>query len=933
MKKRSLRKSSVIAGLSACLIFATVSSVANADAKSPNYDRTLQSVNISIGNNGSIDSATDTRVSVGYGDDVVGKTETTEYNPVDIVEDLPVRIIPSYVTETGSGTDLSDLEGYTGRVEIFLSVQNLTLAPEDVSYDVAGRSYSRVALVGTPLTVVGASSLNIPVEQVVVTASSDSANVTNGVLSQDESGNAQLQWATILAPPQLPASTVFTIVADVEEFVVPDFDVTVQPGYVADASTGEVLNQAFRSSLQSDSNLILQTIQTMADLDDLLAEAGSIISQARSDLRVSAETVGSQTINDLQQSIGSITTSTEQMISTLGTLETSVTSSLQTSNSALLEQTAQTISSVSLLLGDTDQKSPHVEFNGDGCQMRVVNQADATSVFGSILNINALMNGYADASADCQLELQQKLEAALGPETPSAEACVGSEGLTCQLNSSRMEISDKLEQFKDEAKEAVSAVNSDRGADASESMELINASVAQLFPILESLESKSEPAQIRRNIGTIEKLLDDIEDGITDVEERYDEILGYVDTLSKANNALETQRSELKGAICSLTPQPELESTDSSDSSNSDVASAQTPLTADQAEDLLRILGSTDCENRDLRFNWRDTLESTIGEVANEINDLQKFVAPNQPVHDEAGNPILDKNGNQVFKYESTQELRKDLDSARNYLETVRDTYTSSNKIFNDAVKEFRNVYGLLADEAASLTDHVSNLNQDLQALEGNMTTIFENTRSDMNQQLNSVIDASIRKVEISKQNSGEAVDQMFGIISSEMHQNATVLVEDGRDSINARQGELASLGNVMSTQTAEQVRQGITAINGTVSAATVDLEATNSLLTNDIQRVLADIGVNSVEGGGLLGTIANSAATAGLADEQIAQASVSTLEYANSQRGSLGKNAMSNAQLRAAAARSEVLDPFMVDPDPNIDYTTVYNFNIGGMK
>ena len=41
----------------------------------------------------------------------------------------------------------------------------------------------------------------------------------------------------------------------------------------------------------------------------------------------------------------------------------------------------------------------------------------------------------------------------------------------------------------------------------------------------------------------------------------------------------------------------------------------------------------------------------------------------------------------------------------------------------------------------------------------------------------------------------------------------------------------------------------------------------------------------------------------------------------------------MANAQLRATAARSEVIDPFMIEPNPNVDYTIVYNFNVGGDK
>ena len=180
------------------------------------------------------------------------------------------------------------------------------------------------------------------------------------------------------------------------------------------------------------------------------------------------------------------------------------------------------------------------------------------------------------------------------------------------------------------------------------------------------------------------------------------------------------------------------------------------------------------------------------------------------------------------------------------------------------------------------MTTQVTEINDDLVALEENMETIFADAKVEMNEQLNEVIDSSVRQVETSKQASGDAVEQMFSIMASEMNLNSAMLVEGGRDSISSLQGELAALGDSMSARTEEQVREGIASIDNSVSNATVDLEASNTLLTNDIQRVLSDIGVNSVESGGLLGTIANSAATTGLADEQIAQASSSTLEYAN---------------------------------------------------
>ena len=54
--------------------------------------------------------------------------------------DLPVRVLTAWRTAEGAGTDLSDLQGYSGRVAIDLTVQNLTVRPQVLSYDVDRRS-------------------------------------------------------------------------------------------------------------------------------------------------------------------------------------------------------------------------------------------------------------------------------------------------------------------------------------------------------------------------------------------------------------------------------------------------------------------------------------------------------------------------------------------------------------------------------------------------------------------------------------------------------------------------------------------------------------------------------------------------------------------------------------------------------------------------
>ncbi|HAQ9640160.1 TPA: hypothetical protein IYE67_003092, partial [Enterococcus faecium] len=99
--------------------------------------RVLQTVETSLSSDGSITAVDSTAISV---DDSTGTSTsaTTVHTPSDVADDLPIRVTTSYRTSDGSGSDLADLEGHDGRVEIDLTVENLTVAPQQLTYDAAG---------------------------------------------------------------------------------------------------------------------------------------------------------------------------------------------------------------------------------------------------------------------------------------------------------------------------------------------------------------------------------------------------------------------------------------------------------------------------------------------------------------------------------------------------------------------------------------------------------------------------------------------------------------------------------------------------------------------------------------------------------------------------------------------------------------------------
>ncbi len=91
-------------------------------------DRVLQSVDVTMQGNGALTRVGDT-VVIARAQGGRSDTYSTAYDPTKVVDQLPVRVLTSYQTDRGAGTDLGDLKGYSGRLTINLTVQNLTVRP------------------------------------------------------------------------------------------------------------------------------------------------------------------------------------------------------------------------------------------------------------------------------------------------------------------------------------------------------------------------------------------------------------------------------------------------------------------------------------------------------------------------------------------------------------------------------------------------------------------------------------------------------------------------------------------------------------------------------------------------------------------------------------------------------------------------------------
>ena len=159
----------------------------------------LQSVRVGMSPAAGVETIEGTTISVSAAGD--SSAADTKYDAAQAVGELPVRVSLQYRAGDKSGSDLTELQGHTGPVEIDLTLENLTVRPRVIEYDAAGQTRSDTALVGAPLTIAASTKLTGVRADDVTAGSADGGTGTNGVLSSTEDGATVVQWATVLALP------------------------------------------------------------------------------------------------------------------------------------------------------------------------------------------------------------------------------------------------------------------------------------------------------------------------------------------------------------------------------------------------------------------------------------------------------------------------------------------------------------------------------------------------------------------------------------------------------------------------------------------------------------------------------------------------------------------------------------------------------------
>lgn len=860
-------------------------------------DRLLQSVSVAMQSDGSLSQVGDTVVisrASGQTD-----TSTSEHDPRKVVNDLPVRVVPSYRTATSSGTNLSDLDGYTGRVTIDLQVQNLTVRPQQVSYDAGGQSRTSTAMVGAPLTVVASASLPGVDPATVVTPSTDASgatdpDVTNGVLSRSSQQVPQVQWAAILAPPQLAATATLRLVLDAKDFTVPTVDVSVQPGLVTDPSVGALVDAAFNPKNSDELALQSRTIAVIGDVNDVLTRASSQISKVRKTLDSTSTTLGAKTVVALQQNTKQIDSSLKDSDRSLGSLDKALQSSLKSTSSSTLQQLESTVRQVEALLGDTSAPVPTATVTGDGCDAKVSAPVATGTVYGSLLQVSAQLNAYSSTTLGCRDELQKAISDTIGPADPSkpdacpADAAVVS--VTCSLAATRDGFAAVSASIRD-AQKVTDGLDPEKDFDTSRAT--VDDLIKQLNSLVDGTSADPTKSDTAKQLAATNAAIVEAEDSLKVVGS----VIGDIHTAALANkddvDSMVAQNQAAADAICPV------------------IGDGTQPgtLTARTAERIRSFLVARSCPD---------------------ANGDTTALTPPAP-YTAAMSTRLQKQSDAWSDLAEETDPKSTDDDLAKALTATTDALTDARKASDAATASVADLNAAARKSLEGLDSLASGLG-DLEKKYSDATAALDESLADAAKNASTAsLDDAIKTVSDQGQASSQQLGKAFTSSAAGLSSAAKALQDNGAAAIDQQRTELDRTQQTASRSLTTTTTASLGRISGDVTSATRDLTTTRQQLTRDLANILLDLGNPNVKGSGVIGTVAKGATAAGAADYQLALAADQTNAYAAVRGQDVAGIMLRQAQAEAALARQADLSAFAMQVPDDVQHRTVYAFHLTG--
>ena len=927
--------------------------------------RSLESIDIAVSPSGAVTAVSGTTVSVSP-DGRRAAAGTRTYAPRDVAKDLPVRVRTAYRTADGAGTDLSEIAGYTGRVTVDVFVENLTVKPQSLTYDVAGTSRTRTALVGAPLTLSAAVSLDTGPDS-VITASSDAQGVTNGVLSRTGDGKSQVQWAALLAPPQLGATADLRLVVDAVDFKVPEFDLSVQTGLITDPSVQGLMDAAFRTDTGSQLALTTSTIGVLSQVNESLAKAHAIVDRVSTTLTGNADTIGTQTLADLTSSSQSLSSSMQSIGTDLDGLTQTLTQTLTSTQSSTTAQLLQVVNTASAIMGDTSRPAQVPSLESLGCQAQPgagptaqalvgsetpapaqgsgdaagaagpAAQADSgNGVYGSVNRVSGLLQAYAQANDDCKAAVQAQLSEALG-DADTSTCTQGSVSATCSLAAAQQQVNAAVASLGEQADAVTAALQPETRADVLTSSTTLGEKVTGVETALNRLapsEGGEGTGDLSTELETLNQAVDALTPGVDALVSTLDDIHSSA-TAAQANNT--TARAQIADAARDLC---------------TEIASAKDPALLQQARARLT---STPCPGAGGGAADNKPADGAADKPADDKpggGDAADDKPADKPDDGSSADAALSAQSTSLEQVVTASDTttpggatKKDVDAVRTAVADVaaaRDAIVlavdgapddPSKPSLSGSLKDLRTAVTDLRSGYDALNASVDKLDQDQTAAAAGVRTAFDKTAKETTDAVSTTVGTQIRLIGAQAETSRAAVGASFDAATSGMRTSAGAITSDSARTIQEQTAQIQDQAAGSSAALSSQIEGSLTSMTQGLTGSVVDIEAARSLLTSDLDRVLLDIGSPDGSGTGLVGIMSSSAALAGSAGHQVAAANQAVAAHGAVRAQDMEGILLQQAQVKASLqAQSRVNG--LAAPRPAAEQRTiVYSFRVGGPR
>ncbi len=192
---------------------------------------------------------------------------------------------------------------------------------------------------------------------------------------------------------------------------------------------------------------------------------------------------------------------------------------------------------------------------------------------------------------------------------------------------------------------------------------------------------------------------------------------------------------------------------------------------------------------------------------------------------------------------------------------------------------------------------------------------------------------SQVRVVGKASATSREAVVDAFDKSIAGLRTTSGEVTSDSKGTIDEQKGSLQEQSSSLASSVDEQTAASLQRIDASTSASVRDVEGASTLLTGDLNRVMLDLGDREVNGSGILGAMATSAAKSDSADYQLALASQNASGYANVRAEDVAGILLQQQQFRASLDRAAKLPAFRLDVPSSATSTTLYAFRIGAER